>query len=68
MFVVDITKVTVKFKEVMSMETTNATIAICDDEQEIRSSIERNIRLLYKNADIIQFEDGKTLVEYGGQF
>lgn len=50
------------------MEIMNATIAICDDEQEIRSSIERNIRLLYENADIIQFEDGKSLVEYGGSF
>lgn len=68
MFVVDIIKVTVKFKEVMSMETTDAAIAICDDEQEIRSSIERNIRLLYENADIIQFEDGKALVDYGGSF
>ncbi len=68
MFAVDIIKVMVKFKEVMSMETTNATIAICDDEQEIRSSIEGNIRLLYENADIIQFEDGTTLVEYGGSF
>ncbi len=63
MFAVDIIKVMVKFKEVMSMETTNATIAICDDEQEIRSSIEGNIRLLYENADIIQFEDGTALVE-----
>lgn len=68
MFVVDIITITVKFKEVMSMETTDATIAICDDEQEVRSSIERNICLLYENADIIQFEDGKTLVEYGGSF
>lgn len=67
-FAVDIIKVMLKFKEVMSMETTNATIAICDDEQEICSSIEKNIRLLYENADIIQFEDGKALVEYGGGF
>ncbi len=50
------------------MEKTNATIAVCDDEQEIRNSIERNIRLLYENADIIQFENGKALVEYGGSF
>ncbi|NBH14029.1 DNA-binding response regulator [Lachnospiraceae bacterium] len=66
--IVDIIIVMVKFREVMSMEKTNATIAICDDEQEVRSSIEKNIRLLYENVDIIQFGDGKALVEYGSSF
>ena len=50
------------------METTDAMIAVCDDEREVRSSIERNIRLLYENADIIQFENGNALVEYEGGF
>lgn len=47
-------------------EKTNIKIAICDDELEIRNSIERNVRLLYENADIMQFENGEALVEYEG--
>lgn len=50
------------------MEKRNVIFAICDDEREIRSSIERNIRLLCEDADIIQFADGKALVEYEGGF
>lgn len=42
-------------------------IAICDDEKEIRSSIEINIRKTYADIDMIQFEDGKALLEYAGQ-
>lgn len=38
-------------------------IAICDDEKEIRDSIERNIRLAYSDFEIIQFEDGNALLE-----
>lgn len=50
------------------MEKRNVIFAICDDEREIRSSIERNIRLLCEDADIIKFADGKALVEYEGGF
>ena len=52
----------------MSMEKRNVIFAICDDEREIRSSIERNIRLLCEDSDIIKFADGKALVEYEGGF
>ncbi len=50
------------------MEKRNVIFAICDDEREIRSSIERNIRLLCEDSDIIKFADGKALVEYEGGF
>lgn len=43
------------------------TIAVCDDEKEIRASIERNIRLLCADARIIRFEDGNALLSYPGE-
>lgn len=42
-------------------------IAICDDEKEIRAAIEKKIRLLYADAEIIQFEDGTSLLAYPAQ-
>ncbi len=42
-------------------------IAICDDEKEIRDSIERNIRLLYADAEILSFKGGKSLLAYTGK-
>lgn len=41
--------------------------AICDDEKEIRSGIEEKIRLLYEDGEIVQFADGKALLEYPEQ-
>ena len=37
--------------------------AICDDESVIRNEIERNIRILYSDADIMQFESGRCLLD-----
>jgi len=42
-------------------------IAVCDDEKEIRDSIEKNIRLLYADAEVILFENGNSLLAYPGQ-
>lgn len=41
------------------------TIAICDDERQIREGIKRNIRLIYKDVQIVQFEDAASLLSYG---
>ena len=52
----------------MKMDAPNSLrIAICDDEKEIRNNIERNIRLIYADVSIVQFEDGKTLLAYTEQ-
>ncbi len=37
-------------------------IGVCDDEKEIRDSIGRNIRLIYKDACIVQYGDGRALI------
>ncbi len=42
-------------------------IAICDDEKEIRTYMARNIRFLYEDAEILLFEDGKSLLDYTEQ-
>lgn len=39
-------------------------IAICDDEKEIRNSIEKYVRLLHKNAEIVLFDNGISVLEY----
>lgn len=41
-------------------------IAVCDDEKEIRSGIAEKIRLLFADAEIIQFKDGNSLLAYPG--
>jgi len=42
-------------------------IAICDDEKEIRNSIERYVCLIYKDVDIILFDNGKSVLDYPEQ-
>lgn len=52
-------------KEAIGMSAGNSLkIAICDDEREIRNYMERNIRLLYADAEIISFENGQALLSY----
>lgn len=43
-------------------------IAICDDEPEIRNDIERKIRLLYPETEILLYEDGRTLLDAEAPF
>lgn len=43
-------------------------IAICDDEPEIRNDIERKIRLLYPETEILLYEDGKALLDAEAPF
>ncbi len=43
-------------------------IAVCDDEREIRSSIRRNILLLYPDTEIIEFGNGQELAEAAEEF
>lgn len=43
-------------------------IAICDDEPEIRNDIERKIRLLYPETEILLYEDGTTLLDAKAPF
>ncbi len=38
-------------------------IAVCDDEREIRSDIRRNIRALYPDAEVLEYESGQTLLK-----
>lgn len=43
-------------------------IAICDDEPEIRNDIERKIRLLYPEIEILLYEDGQALLDTKAPF
>ncbi|MCM1257971.1 MAG: LytTR family DNA-binding domain-containing protein [Roseburia sp.] len=42
-------------------------IGICDDEKNIRQWLEQNTRQVCAKAEIVQFEDGKTLLSYTGK-
>lgn len=43
-------------------------IAICDDEPEIRNDIERKIRLLYPEIEILLYENGQALLDTEAPF
>lgn len=44
------------------LEPHRMRIAICDDEPEVRNDIERKIRLLYPEMELLLYEDGQELL------
>lgn len=42
-------------------------IGICDDEKNIRRWLEQNTRQVCPDAEILEFEDGKSLLSYSGE-
>ena len=42
-------------------------IGICDDEKNIRRWLEQNARQVCPDAEILEFEDGKSLLSYSGE-
>lgn len=43
-------------------------VAICDDEKEIRESMERKIKVLYPEMEITQFESGQAFLQQASLF